>query len=111
MDAEENGDHREGHPPLPQELVGLLLRAIALDSDGLKKRSSFDVDRKSAKRLWKRSEWKDEKLKAGMKRLDDEMGAAKNDLAALGLRDLLRRDWKGDTYVPHRLHCRSNPES
>ncbi|KAG8725845.1 hypothetical protein FRC12_023976 [Ceratobasidium sp. 428] len=31
-----------------------------------------------------------------MDRLDKELGAAKKDLKHLGVRDLLRRDWKGD---------------
>lgn len=101
LDAEDRGDHhRGGHPALPTELVGLMLRAIALDSDGLKRKSSFDVDFETARRLHERSTFRDEKLKRVMKRLDDEMTRAKKDLDQLGVRDLLRRDWKGDTSVP-----------
>ena len=86
----------EFHGPFPRELVDLLLRAIALDSDGLKNLKKGNVDRHIANRLLPRSSWKGKSLMKVMDQLDGEMGTAKRDLSGLSLRDLLRRDWKGD---------------
>lgn len=47
--------HRHADGRLPRELIGLLLSAIAIDSDGLKERKSFDVDRATARDLLPRS--------------------------------------------------------
>lgn len=79
---------------MPHEVVELILDAIALDSDGLKK--GTPEDKFTSRRLLKRSNWKSEKLLEVMDRLDNEMKKAKKDLEDLGIRDLLRRDWKGD---------------
>ncbi|PWN47073.1 hypothetical protein IE53DRAFT_349801 [Violaceomyces palustris] len=90
-----------GEYHMPHELLELILSAIAIDSDGLKKGN--DQDAKTAHRLLKRSNWRNESLMDVMSRLDDAMSKAKKDLGHLGVRDLLRRDWKGDvveTYSP-----------
>lgn len=79
---------------LPHEVVELILDAIALDSDGLKK--ATPEDKFTSRRLVRRSNWSDQKLLDVMERLDDEMSTAKKDLESLGVRDLLRRDWKGE---------------
>lgn len=79
---------------MPHEVVELILDAIALDSDGLNKATTDD--RFTARRLLKRSNWKSQKLLDVMNRLDEEMSRAKKDLDSLGVRDLLRRDWKGE---------------
>lgn len=87
--------------PLPVELAELLLRAIAIDSDGLKKGDSDKVDRETAKRLFGLSGWREgeESFKKIMKNLDQELTGSRKSLDTLSLRDLLRRDWKGDAYV------------
>jgi exopolyphosphatase len=79
---------------MPHEVVELILDAIALDSDGLQK--ATPEDRFTSRRLLKRSNWKNEKLLDVMEKLDEEMSKAKKDLESLGVRDLLRRDWKGE---------------
>jgi exopolyphosphatase len=79
---------------MPHEVVELILDAIALDSDGLKK--ATPEDRFVSERLLERSNWKSEKLLSVMERLDEEMSSAKKDLDHLSIRDLLRRDWKGE---------------
>jgi exopolyphosphatase len=79
---------------MPHEVVELILDAIALDSNGLQKATT--EDRYTARRLLKRSNWNSQKLLNVMARLSDEMRKAKKDLESLGIRDLLRRDWKGD---------------
>ncbi|KAF2748771.1 DHH phosphoesterase [Sporormia fimetaria CBS 119925] len=81
---------------MPHELLELILSAIAIDSGGLAGDKATDADIETAKRLLKRSKWADEDLMKVMEELDDELGDAKKDLATLGVRDLLRRDWKGD---------------
>ena len=79
---------------LPHELLELILSAIAIDAGGLK--DATEQDRKTAERVLKRSEWRDSDLEDKMAELDDELSTAKKDLDQLGVRDLLRRDWKGD---------------
>lgn len=79
---------------MPHELLELILSAIAIDAGGLK--SATEEDRKTADRILKRSNWRKADLEDKMKYLDDTLGAAKKDLDHLGVRDLLRRDWKGD---------------
>lgn len=79
---------------MPHEVVELIMDAIALDSDGLKK--GTPEDKFTSRRLLRRSNWRKEKLLNVMERLDEEMSKAKKDLDDLGIRDLLRRDWKGD---------------
>ncbi|KAM0751428.1 hypothetical protein T439DRAFT_288358 [Meredithblackwellia eburnea MCA 4105] len=91
------------HGPLPIELIEILLRTIALDSGGLKKKDRFDVDVRSARRLHGKSSWRSRKLKEVMKTLSRDMSYAKTSLGELTLRDLLRRDWKGDS-VPTLSH-------
>ncbi|KAL8280268.1 hypothetical protein RQP46_007382 [Phenoliferia psychrophenolica] len=82
--------------PVPLELMELLLRTISLDSGGLKAKNSFPVDIKAAKLLLHKSSWRGRKLHEVTKMLKTDMKAAKNSLGELTLRDLLRRDWKGD---------------
>ncbi|KAK4048164.1 hypothetical protein OIO90_005928 [Microbotryomycetes sp. JL221] len=84
------------HGPIPQELVEMMLRTIALDTSGLKKAQTTDIDRQVAKELFALSSWSSEDLKTRMSKLDDELSASKTDLSALDVRGLLRRDWKGD---------------
>lgn len=79
---------------LPHELLELILSAIAIDSDGLKQ--ATDEDRKISKRVLERSNWRNRDLDEQMADLEDELKAAKKDIDHLSLRDLLRRDWKGD---------------
>lgn len=79
---------------LPHELLELILSAIAVDSGGLS--GAAKADRKTAGRVLRRSEWRGADLDSKMGELDDELSAAKKDIHHLGLRDLLRRDWKGD---------------
>lgn len=79
---------------LPHELLELILSAISIDSKGLKE--ATDADRETAERVLRRSNWQDADLDAKMEQLDDKLGDAKKDLDHLGVRDLLRRDWKGD---------------
>ncbi|UZJ52521.1 hypothetical protein CBS101457_001841 [Exobasidium rhododendri] len=79
---------------MPHEVIELILDAIALDSSGLQK--GTPEDHFTARRLLRRSDWKKQKLLGVMKRLNDDMSKAKKDLDSLGIRDLLRRDWKGD---------------
>ncbi|KAH7304243.1 hypothetical protein B0I35DRAFT_363484 [Stachybotrys elegans] len=79
---------------MPHELLELILGTIAIDSGGLK--SGTDEDRKTSDRVLRRSNWRRSRLDERMKDLSDTLGDAKKDLGHLGLRDLLRRDWKGD---------------
>lgn len=79
---------------LPHELLELILSAIAIDSGGLK--GATEQDRKIAGRVLARSNWRAKDLDDKMQALDDQLKTAKKDLSALGVRDLLRRDWKGD---------------
>lgn len=81
---------------LPHELLELILGAVAIDSDGLNPDKSGDEDRRVAHRVLKRSDWHDKDLDDVMEDLDDDLGDAKDDIDDLSLRDLLRRDWKGD---------------
>lgn len=94
---------------LPTELVDLLLRAIAIDSSGLK--STQPVDSQSAHRLFKLSSWAQEEnpknIYSVMKGLNRELTYYKKALDDLTLRDLLRRDWKSDSLVPLFLFFRS----
>lgn len=99
----------QGEYHLPHELLELVLSAIAIDSGGLEDDITTEADVEVAKRVFARSNWanatKEEKKKKKKKKptmerimedLDDKLSAAKKDLDHLGLRDLLRRDWKGD---------------
>ncbi|KWU41803.1 DHH phosphoesterase [Rhodotorula sp. JG-1b] len=85
------------HGPLPKELIELILRTIAIDSDALKRDSSRQVDRDAVSRLFPRSSWKHRKVKDVMGILDDDMTQSRKALGGLDLRSLLRRDWKGDS--------------
>lgn len=91
-------DHKHGAPPT--ELVDLLLRTIALDSSGLK--DGTKIDQRSAERLFEMSSWakegkkKRQELEDVMKDIHQELKEKKKSLEALSVRDLLRRDWKGD---------------
>ncbi|KAK8076761.1 hypothetical protein PG994_004033 [Apiospora phragmitis] len=79
---------------MPHELLELILSAIAIDSGGLEK--ATEEDRKVADRVLKRSNWRESELYDKMDDLAKKLKDAKKDLDHLGLRDLLRRDWKGD---------------
>jgi len=79
---------------MPHELLELILGAIAIDSGGMA--DATKEDRKTAKRVLARSNWRKKDLDDKMEELDEELGDAKKDLDDLTLRDLLRRDWKGD---------------
>ncbi|KAM0811897.1 hypothetical protein AB5N19_12253 [Seiridium cardinale] len=79
---------------MPHELLELILAAIAIDSGGLK--SATEEDRRTADRILRRSNWRGKDLTHKMEELDDKLSEAKKDLDHLDVRDLLRRDWKGD---------------
>lgn len=79
---------------VPHELLELILAAIAIDSGGL--RDAAEEDRRVSERILKRSNWRGQDLDETMEDLGDELRAAKKDLDDLTVRDLLRRDWKGD---------------
>lgn len=92
-------DEREKLPEeyhLPHELLELILSAVAIDSGGLTGDKTTDADVHLSKRVLKRSNWSERELEGVMEKLDDKLSKAKKDLDDLGLRDLLRRDWKGD---------------
>ncbi|GAA5960584.1 hypothetical protein JCM3765_005864 [Sporobolomyces pararoseus] len=94
-DGDETTNHVHG--PLPEELVELLLRTIAIDTGGMGRKSSTPIDQEAAERLFPRSSWKHRELKQVMKVLDDDLSASRKALDDLDLRSLLRRDWKGDS--------------
>ncbi|KJX93899.1 exopolyphosphatase like protein [Zymoseptoria brevis] len=79
---------------LPHELLELILSAIAIDSNGLE--DATEEDRKISARVLKRSNWRKKDLMEKMQDLGKELKDAKKDIGHLNLRDLLRRDWKGD---------------
>jgi len=85
-----------GEYHMPHELLELILDAIAIDSDGLNPKKSTPADATTAQRVLVRSNWRNASLAEVMDRLDTELGKAKRDLSHLTIRDLLRRDWKGD---------------
>lgn len=85
-----------GEYHMPHELLELMLDAIAIDSDGLNPKKSTKTDADVSQRVLERSNWHNESLSQVMDRLDKELGEAKRDLSHLSVRDLLRRDWKGD---------------
>ncbi|CDR44356.1 RHTO0S09e03026g1_1 [Rhodotorula toruloides] len=93
----DNAAESQVRAPLPQELVELLLRTIAIDSSGLDKDSRQPVDVESASRLFARSSWRHRKLKEVMDTLDKDLKASRRALDGLDVRSLLRRDWKGDS--------------
>ncbi|KAG9188792.1 exopolyphosphatase [Alternaria panax] len=81
---------------MPHELLELVLSAIAIDSGGLTGTKTTKTDIEVSKRVLARSNWKKDNLEEVMEDLDDELSKAQKDIDNLGLRDLLRRDWKGD---------------
>jgi len=82
---------------LPHELLEMILAAIAIDSDGLEDEvKTTDADRKTAQRVLARSNWHKKDLDDKMQDLTKKLKTAKKDVDDLDLRDLLRRDWKGD---------------
>jgi exopolyphosphatase len=81
---------------MPHELLELILSAIAIDSGGLTSDATTDADIRTSERVLKRSKWSKRDLEDVMEDLDEELSRAKKDLDHLGVRDLLRRDWKGD---------------
>jgi exopolyphosphatase len=81
---------------MPHELLELVLSAIAIDSGGLSSGKTTQADVEVSKRILARSNWKKDDLEDVMEDLDHELSKAQKDIDNLGLRDLLRRDWKGD---------------
>lgn len=81
---------------MPHELLELILRAIAIDSGGLSNDKTTEADIQTSERVLKRSNWSKRDLDDVMEDLDDQLSSAKKDLDHLSVRDLLRRDWKGD---------------
>ncbi|POS78255.1 hypothetical protein DHEL01_v203363 [Diaporthe helianthi] len=81
---------------MPHELLELILSAIAIDSGGLTSDITTDADVTVSDRILRRSNWARKDLDDVMEDLADELKDAKKDLDHLELRDLLRRDWKGD---------------
>lgn len=81
---------------MPHELLELILGAIAIDSSGLDPEKSTEEDAQISRRVLERSRWEDKDLDDVMEDLDDELSDAKKDLDHLGVRDLIRRDWKAD---------------
>lgn len=81
---------------MPHELLELILSAIAIDSGALKDEKTTEVDVAVAERVLRRSNWAGNDLEHRMQKLEKKLKKAKKDLGHLGLRDLLRRDWKGD---------------
>ncbi|KAG0140256.1 hypothetical protein CROQUDRAFT_53547 [Cronartium quercuum f. sp. fusiforme G11] len=107
---------------LPNGLITLLLRAIALDSRGLKSNKTKRIDKKSALRLFRKfikqnfendqsntinpndsKKLENSDLNSIMNHFLIEMKYAREQLDALDLRDLLRRDWKANA-----VHTQSN---
>ncbi|GAB1517783.1 hypothetical protein RhiTH_000833 [Rhizoctonia solani] len=85
------------HPTdIPTELADLLLAVIALDTDDFHRGTGRDLH--ASKAVWRWSSFcgDGEDRDDVMDRLDKELGTAKKDLRHLNVRDLLRRDWKGD---------------
>ncbi|CAD6890758.1 unnamed protein product [Tilletia controversa] len=80
------------------ELLELALSAIALDSDGLTASITTETDTSTASKLFKLAPNYPsyESLHHLMKSLSKTLKTAKKDLGHLSVRDLLRRDWKGD---------------
>ncbi|KAJ1309729.1 hypothetical protein OPQ81_006494 [Rhizoctonia solani] len=88
---------RKQHPTdVPTELADLLLAVIALDTDDFHRGTGRDLH--ASKAIWRWSSFcgNGENREGVMDRLDKELGTAKKDLRHLNVRDLLRRDWKGD---------------
>lgn len=81
---------------MPHELLELILSAVSIDSGALQDDITTETDIEVSKRVLQRSNWAKEKLEDVMEDLDDELSKAKKNIHHLGLRDLLRRDWKGD---------------
>jgi exopolyphosphatase len=79
---------------LPHELLELMLSAIAIDSGGLE--DATETDKVVSQRILERSRWSHRDLEDCMADLGEELKDAKKDLDGLTVRDLLRRDWKGD---------------
>lgn len=84
---------------IPIELADLLLRTIALDSKGLSGSKTLEQDERSARDLVKLSSFKSDRLREIMDALSSEMLEKKIALERLTVRDLLRRDYKGDPLV------------
>ncbi|KAK0569832.1 hypothetical protein OC861_000543 [Tilletia horrida] len=83
------------------ELLEMALSAIALDSDGLTASITTHLDYSTASKLFDlapgyHEPGQEESLPDVMKRLSKTLKKAKKDLDSLSVRDLLRRDWKGD---------------
>ncbi|KAE8257092.1 hypothetical protein A4X13_0g2586 [Tilletia indica] len=80
------------------ELLELALSAIALDSDGLTASITTHTDYSTASKLFNLAPGYPEResLSHVMKTLSKTLKTAKKDLDHLSVRDLLRRDWKGD---------------
>lgn len=93
LDELEALDH-EYH--LNHEFLELILSAIAVDSKGLKNDKTTAADIDTAKRVFARTTWAKRDFMEVMGDLEDDLKDAQKDIDGLDLRDLLRRDWKGD---------------
>jgi exopolyphosphatase len=81
---------------MPHELLELVLSAIAIDSGGLTSDKTTKTDIDVSKRILARSNWRKQVLDDVMHSLDKSLSKAQKKIDGLDLRDLLRRDWKGD---------------
>ena len=93
----DSAEHQKDLLPLPRDLVDLLLRTMAMDTKGYKKKKRTPAELEAMHRLWPLSSWAGEKQRRRMKSLYKELAAAEADLNGLSTRDLLRRDYKGDS--------------
>lgn len=97
LDEQEKGKLGTAHDELPKELADLLLRTIALDSRGLRKRKRQPIDVESSARVLPMRSWYGNELGTVMQGFARELKATKKALGELDVRDLLRRDGKSDS--------------
>lgn len=81
--------HKHSHGPVPRSLGDLILYTIALDTKGLKK--GLEPDQASAKAIFMQSHYSEEDFEETLRDLGKEMKAAKKDLGALSLKQLIQR--------------------
>jgi len=82
---------------MPMHLADLLFSVIALDSDAFSKGPvDLDLDRDISRKLLPMTTWKGQKLEKAARKISKSLKKARKDLDKLSIRDLLRRDYKGD---------------
>jgi len=86
----------EKHEPIPRGLADLLLSAIAIDTNGLKKGKAKKADRNAAQSLFARSTSRHKDLKPFMKSLAKDLKKAQSQLQNLTVGQMFSRDYKGD---------------